>query len=77
MISTNDLYQLRYSKKAENIDMDDGSTDFRHDVFENRNYLVNLNDGFITIVFPINKRGNPIKTDNIAVFTEWHNNYIE
>jgi hypothetical protein len=75
MITTNHLYQLGYSKKPENIDMHDGSTDFRHDDFQSRSYLVNLNAGCITITFPINKPGNPITTSDIATFTEWHNNF--
>ncbi|CAM1370599.1 hypothetical protein TPENAI_60913 [Tenacibaculum litopenaei] len=77
MITTKDLYRLGYSKKPENIVMHDGSTDFRHDDFENRSYLVNLNGGVITVAFPVNKPGNPINTDDIAAFTEWHNNYTQ
>jgi hypothetical protein len=77
MIPTNDLYHLRYSKKPENINMHDGSKYFSHADFENRSYLVNLNDGFITVAFPVNKPGNPINTIDIPVFTECHNNYTQ
>ena len=77
MITPNDLYELGYSKKTENIDMHDDSTDFRHADFEKRSYLLNLNDGVITVVFSINKPGSPIDTNNIAAFTEWHNNHVQ
>ncbi|PKH50838.1 hypothetical protein CXF68_09130 [Tenacibaculum sp. Bg11-29] len=76
MITKEDLYNLNYTEKPENINMHNGSsTDYRHQDFNvNRPYLVNLKNGYITTTFPLNKPKQGINTDDLKAFIKCHNN---
>lgn len=75
MILKKQLYDLGYSEKPDNIDMRDGSTDFKHENFEKRTYLANLNDGIITIVFPMNNQQKSFSSYDYDEFLNWHESY--
>lgn len=75
MITKNQIISLGYTVKPENIDMYDGSTDFKYVEMEIRPYLVNLREGIITIVFPINSQRNSFSTGDFKNFQYWHNHF--
>ncbi len=76
MITENQLFNLGYFKKPDNINMRDGSTDFKHKDFKNRTYLVNLNAGGITIMFPMSKPQKGFSCNDYNTFLNWHESYI-
>ena len=75
MISKKQLYGLGYFEKPDNINMRDGSTDFKHENFDERTYLVNLNQGNITIIFPINNQQKSFRSYDYDEFLKWHELY--
>lgn len=74
MINREQILQLGYNSKTKGIK---GDEDFIHNDFEERQYLINLNNGVIQIIKDTKLITNGSSFDDIENFKNWHNNYVK
>lgn len=77
MITEFDLLKLRYHVIARSVESDN-SLELIHSDYDDRGYLVRLQDGEVQIVYPFleNKTKKPcFKTDNVEELIAWHYHY--
>jgi hypothetical protein len=74
MIKREQIIQLGYNSKTKGIKDDE---DFKHNDFEERPYLINLNKGVIQIIKDIRLKNIGSLFNDIDEFENWHKKYVK
>ena len=72
MITEYQLQSIGYYEKSKLIN---NSRDFRHNDFENRPYLVNINEGLVRVDHHMKSENRSFQTDDFQTFKNWHDNF--